>query len=200
MTHGSELSRAGGGRGVAGSLDSQVTSPMRLGGLPLQLSAFVAMHIACSLICVLKQQQQWYNLGRLRFHRRQASHPTLGSCIVPSPNQAAQPNPSYPALCRQDNHISMEHRLRRKQFFSVTLASNKTYLKETQEKKKRRNFVLEKNETEKRKRIKKGENFFIQKNRQEKKRKDGGRGAKRYLPRTVQKKMIFLKRNDTRNF
>ena len=40
------------------------------------------------------------------------------------------------------HHISMEHRLRRKQLNSDTDASNKTYLNEIQEKKKRRNFFL----------------------------------------------------------
>ena len=42
------------------------------------------------------------------------------------------------------HHITMEHRLRRKQLNSDTTASNKTYLKEIQEKKKRRNFFLRK--------------------------------------------------------
>ena len=41
------------------------------------------------------------------------------------------------------HHISMEHRLRRKQLNSDTYASNKTYLKEIQEKYKKK-FVLEK--------------------------------------------------------
>ena len=44
------------------------------------------------------------------------------------------------------HHISMEHRLRRKQSNSDTNASNRTNLKEIQEKKKRRNFFLQKNE------------------------------------------------------
>ena len=57
-----------------------------------------------------------------------------------SPKQAAQPNPSYPALCRQGHHISMEHRLRRKQLNSDTNASNKKYLKEIQEKRKEKTF------------------------------------------------------------
>ena len=48
------------------------------------------------------QQQQEYNLGRLRFNRRGASTPLWGSWSMLSPQQAAQPNPSYPALCRQD--------------------------------------------------------------------------------------------------
>ena len=38
---------------------------------------------------------------------------------MPSPKQAAQPNPRH--------HISMEHRLRRKQLNSDTDACNKTY-------------------------------------------------------------------------
>ena len=41
-------------------------------------------------------------------------HPTLGSWSMLSPKQAAQPNPSCPALCRQDTHISMAHRQQRK--------------------------------------------------------------------------------------
>ena len=61
--------------------------------------------------------------------------------------QAAQPNPSYPALCRQDT-ISMEHRLRRKQLNSDTNASNKKYLKEIQEKRKEDTFFFGKMEKE----------------------------------------------------
>ena len=44
------------------------------------------------------------------------------------------------------HHISMEHRLRRKQLNSDTNACNKTYLKETQEKEKKKLFSFEKNE------------------------------------------------------
>ena len=65
-----------------------------------------------------------------------------------SPKQAAQPSPSYSALCRQ-TPISMEHRLRRKQLNSETNASNKTYLKEIQEKRKEETFSSEKKENEK---------------------------------------------------
>ena len=47
------------------------------------------------------------------------------------------------------HHISMEHRLRRKHLNSDTNASSKTYLKEIQEKLKRRNFFFGKNEKRK---------------------------------------------------
>ena len=40
--------------------------------------------------------------GEAPFLQARSLHPTLGSWIVLSPKQAAQPNPSYPALCRQD--------------------------------------------------------------------------------------------------
>ena len=43
------------------------------------------------------------------------------------------------------HHISMEHRLRRKQLNSDTNASNKTYLKEIQEKRKEETFFFRKN-------------------------------------------------------
>ena len=48
----------------------------------------------------LKQQQQ-SNLGRLRVDRRVSSTPLwrVESC---SPKKVARPNPSHPALCRQD--------------------------------------------------------------------------------------------------
>ena len=42
------------------------------------------------------------NLERLRFNRRGASTQLWGVGILHSPKQAAQPNPSCPALCRQD--------------------------------------------------------------------------------------------------
>ena len=44
------------------------------------------------------------------------------------------------------HHISMEHRLRRKQINSDTNASNKSYLKEIQEKRKEETFFFRKNE------------------------------------------------------
>ena len=56
-----------------------------------------------------------------------------------SSKHAAQPNPSYPALCRQDTTS-----LRREQLNSDTNASNKTYLKEIQQKRKEETFFLQK--------------------------------------------------------
>ena len=47
------------------------------------------------------------------------------------------------------HHISMEHRLRRKQLNSDTNASNKKYLKEIQEKRKEETFFFRKNEKRK---------------------------------------------------
>ena len=44
----------------------------------------------------------------------------------------------------EGHHISMRHRLRRKQSNSDTNASNKTYLKEIQEKRKEETFFLRK--------------------------------------------------------
>ena len=55
------------------------------------------------------------------------------------------------------HHISMEHRLRRKQLNSDTDASNKTYLKEIQEKRKEEPFFFGKMKN-KRKNIKKSKN------------------------------------------
>ena len=48
-------------------------------------------------------QQQQHNLERLRSNRRGASTPLCGveACMLSS-KQAAQPNPSSPALCRRD--------------------------------------------------------------------------------------------------
>ena len=66
----------------------------------------------------------------------------------PSQSQLSLPQSS-------GHHISMEHRLRRKQLNSDTNASNKSYLKEIQEKKKRRNFFLRKMKKRKMKNIKK---------------------------------------------
>ena len=45
-------------------------------------------------------------------------------------------------LMSSGHHISMEHRLRRRQLNSETIASNKTYLKETQEKRKAETFFF----------------------------------------------------------
>ena len=49
------------------------------------------------------------------------------------------------------HHISMEHRLRRKQSNSDTNASNQTYFKEVHEKRKEETFFLRKKEKRKRK-------------------------------------------------
>ena len=81
-----------------------------------------------------------------------------------SPKQAAQPNPSYPALCLQDTTISMEHRPRRKHLNSDTDASNKKYLKEIQEKRKWETFFFLKKKNEKRKNEKKMKNVIKSKN------------------------------------
>ena len=56
------------------------------------------------------------------------------------------------------HHISMEHRLRRKQLNSDTNVSNQKYLKEIHEKKKRRNFFFWKNMKKKMINIKKSKN------------------------------------------
>ena len=61
------------------------------------------------------------------------SHPSR----VPTQSQPSRPMSS-------GHHISMEHRLRRKQLNSDTNASNKTYLKEIQEKRKEETFSFEK--------------------------------------------------------
>ena len=58
--------------------------------------------------------------------------------------QAGGPTQSHPAHMSSGHHISMEHRLRRKQLNSDTNASNKTYLKEIQEKRKEETFSSEK--------------------------------------------------------
>ena len=70
-------------------------------------------------------------------------------------SQAGGPTQSQLSrLMSSGHHISMEHRQRRKQLNSDTNASNKKDLKEMQEKRKRRNFFLRKNEKRKWKNIK----------------------------------------------
>ena len=100
-----------------------------------------------------RKRQQKSSPWRLRFNRRGATTPfwEVESCSLPK--QAAQPNPSHPALCRQDTTISMEHRLRRThvQLNSDAIASNETLLKETQEKRKKKNFFHRKTTVDKRK-------------------------------------------------
>ena len=58
-------------------------------------------------------------------------------------------------LVSSGHHSSMEHGLWRKQFNSDSYASNKTYLKEIQEKRKEETFFFRKNEKKKMKNIKK---------------------------------------------
>ena len=57
-----------------------------------------------------------------------------------SPKQAAQPNPSYPVLCRQDTTSPWSTDYGGKQLNSDTNASNRNYLKEIQEKRKEKSF------------------------------------------------------------
>ena len=61
-----------------------------------------------------------------------------------SPKQAAQPNPSYPALCLQDTTSPWSTDYGGKQLNSDTNASNKKYLKQGQEKRKKETFSSEK--------------------------------------------------------
>ena len=61
-----------------------------------------------------------------------------------SPKQAAQPNPSYPALCRQDTTSPWSTDYGGNILNSDTNASNKKYLKEIEEKLKKKLFSSEK--------------------------------------------------------
>ena len=110
-----------------------------------------------------------------------------------SPKQAAQPNPSYPALYRSGHHISMEHRLRRKHLNSDTNASEKKYLKEIQQKSKEETFFFRKNEKIKRK---KKDKKREKKKSRKKKEKRAQRGV---TTRDWPKKMIFHIRTVKRN-
>ena len=47
------------------------------------------------------------NLERLRFSRRGASTPLWGVGILHTPKLVTQPNPSCPALCRQELSCSL---------------------------------------------------------------------------------------------
>ena len=75
-----------------------------------------------------QQQQQPYPsrggpfLPRRREASRRGHHPTRGICITLPTGHLPQPNPSYPALCRQGHHICMEHRQRRIQH-SIRMAN-----------------------------------------------------------------------------
>ena len=86
------------------------------------------------------------------------------------------------AACqRGGHHISTEHRLRRKQFNSNTNASNKTYLKEIQEKRKEETFFLREKEKKKKEKVKK------------KKKKRKGKTLKHW--KNVEIKIRTVKRN-----
>ena len=124
-----------------------------------------------------------------------------------SPKQAAQPNPSYPRPLSSGHHISMEHRLRRKQLNSDTNASKKSIWKKYKKKEKKKLF-LRRNEGRKWKTLKnqKGRNEQkmrkMKNKKQEKDKKTGGKkgkeGPKKYHPRWAQK-LIFNIRTVKRN-
>ena len=109
--------------------------------------------------------QQQYNLERLRFNRRGASTPLWGveSCSPqaggPTQSQLSRPMSS-------GHHISMEHRLRRKQLNSDTNASNKTYMTEMQEKRKGETFFLRKKEKKDSKKKEKQMTFLDEKKKE----------------------------------
>ena len=89
-----------------------------------------------------------------------------------SPKQAAQPNPSYPALCRQDTTspwrapTTEEHQ----ELNSDTNASNETYLKKKTRKRKRRTFFQQERKKKKEKRKKKKEKRKKKKEKRKKKK------------------------------
>ena len=70
-----------------------------------------------------------------------------------SPKQAAQPNPGYPALCRQDTTSPWSTDYGGNIFNFDTNASNKKDLKEIQEKRKEQTFSSEKMKKENKKNI-----------------------------------------------
>ena len=122
---------------------------MAKSSLPSRASAQDFVDIASLQSFQKKQQQQQQNtLGRLRFNRRGAS-PHSGELMHALP-QAGGPTQSQQSRSMSSgHHISMEHRLRRKQLNSDTNASNKTYLKEIQEKRKEDTFFFRKKEKRK---------------------------------------------------
>ena len=97
------------------------------------------MNYSCFRIATQQQQEQRLKSGEAPvltsedppLHSGELNHALL--------QKVAQPNPSYPAPCPQD-HISMEHRLRRKNLLlnSDTDDRNETFLKERE----RRNHFL----------------------------------------------------------
>ena len=104
-----------------------------------------------------------------------------------SPKQAAQPNPSYPALCRQDTTSPWSTDYGGNSETLTTNASNKTYLKEIQEKRKEETFSSEKMKKKQGKR---------QKNCRKKRGKKGKEGPKLLLqppPRWAQKLMFHIR-------
>ena len=111
-------------------------------GVPISNSDVVDIH-AFRESSEQQQQQQSYNLERLRLSSEEPP-PHSGELKHALAQAGAQPNPSCPALCRQGHHISMEHRLRRKQLNFDTNASIKKYSKEIQEKRKEQNFLRKK--------------------------------------------------------
>ena len=99
-----------------------------------------------------------------------------------SPKKAAQPNPSYPAIGRQD-HISMEHRLWRKHLL-LNIDTNVAKEEEQDPRKRKRKRNRKRRKKKKKEEKKKG---------RKKKEKRLQRGTSRDGPK------IFFFRNVTRN-
>ena len=134
-------STGAGGAGVAGSLLTGDSAP----GLPIRSFSCVDIGIAGSSICVNNNNNNNTIWGgsvltgeELPPHSWELKH-ALTQAGGPTQSQLSRPMSS-------GHHISMEHRLRRKQLNSDTNASNKTYLKEIQEKRKEETFFFRKKE------------------------------------------------------
>ena len=81
-----------------------------------------------------------------------------------SPKQAAQPNPSYPALCRQDTTSPGSTDYGGNSLTLIQTPAIKKYLKEIQEKRKEETFSSEKMKKEHEKTLKKSKNEEMNKN------------------------------------
>ena len=85
-------------------------------------------------------EPRYSNLGRLRFLTGEEPRPHSGESKHALSQVGGPTQSQLSRTMSSGHHFSMEHRLRRKQLNSDTNASNRTYLKEIQEKRKRSFF------------------------------------------------------------
>ena len=130
--------------------------------------------------------------GEAPFYQARSLHPTLGSSIMLSPKQAAQPNPSSPTLCRQDTTSPWSTDYGGNNQTLILMPAIKQKGKEIQEQRKEETFFFFETKIEKEK--EKSSKTELKEKYLMIREKKGKKCPKRYLPRRLKKMLFFSKK------